>query len=418
IGVNIDSPDPLTVQGGFPQVRLVRDANTDQGLTLQGGAGNAIYDSYNVGGNTFPQHTFRTTNDTTSEDILNLDYSNGSTFYTGLTVGGITTFKDDIETDHFSDWVSANPTGFQVSYDGTGDFRTVLTDELNAKAFTADVAQALAGSDFLTKSVAKLASDFVVPAVGSTVTIKVEDLEGLTNLQTFEASDWVRFRVFDRSGGGLRILDVYGTVSNYVDNTDGTQDWTFTVDYAGASGAAAGMTIYKGSLALDYGQSGDTYIERTVLDRSSGSDFSKVPYDRIVKWTGSDPRTGTKEVLTQTGNINGLAGYSTEIYGFYATDTVFIGDRNDNFMEYANGSMNVKADDFNLNANSSQLLINSGPPTIMTRDNSTGDRVYFGKTYSPSLSQYGSLGINMINENSGREFFRLDSSERHISHWD
>src|SRR5699024_1839729 len=127
---------------------------------------------------------------------------------------------------------------------------------------------------------------------------------------------------------------------------------------------------------------------------------------------------GTKEVLTQTGNINGLAGYSTEIYGFYATDTVFIGDRNDNFMEYANGSMNVKADDFNLNANSSQLLINSGPPTIMTRDNSTGDRVYFGKTYSPSLSQYGSLGINMINENSGREFFRLDSSERHISHWD
>src|SRR5699024_1124544 len=210
IGVNIDSPDPLTVQGGFPQVRLVRDANTDQGLTLQGGAGNAIYDSYNVGGNTFPQHTFRTTNDTTSEDILNLDYSNGSTFYTGLTVGGITTFKDDIETDHFSDWFSANPTGFQVSYDGTGDFRTVLTDELNAKAFTADVAQALAGSDFLTKSVAKLASDFVVPAVGSTVTIKVEDLEGLTNLQTFEASDWVRFRVFDRSGGGLRILDVYG----------------------------------------------------------------------------------------------------------------------------------------------------------------------------------------------------------------
>src|SRR5699024_3190124 len=130
IGVNIDSPDPLTVQGGFPQVRLVRDANTDQGLTLQGGAGNAIYDSYNVGGNTFPQHTFRTTNDTTSEDILNLDYSNGSTFYTGLTVGGITTFKDDIETDHFSDWFSANPTGFQVSYDGTGDFRTVLTDEL------------------------------------------------------------------------------------------------------------------------------------------------------------------------------------------------------------------------------------------------------------------------------------------------
>jgi hypothetical protein len=248
------------------------------------------------------------------------------------TIYGAKSFNDDIypladvETTDFSSWFTATPTGWQISQSGVGDFRTLYIDELVAKAFTADVAQALAGTDILTKSVAKLYSNFVVPSVSGTVTITVEDLEGLDGLQVFESGDHVRARVVD-STSGLSILDVYGTVSSYSDNANGTQDWTLTVTYAGASNLAVGETVNKGSIILDYGTSGDYYIERTVLDRSSGTDFSKVPYNRIVQWTNTvsgSPRSGDPDtvitVVTQSGNLANLTStysYSADPDGAY-----------------------------------------------------------------------------------------------------
>jgi hypothetical protein len=274
-----------------------------------------------------------------------------------LQVDGTVTVNDDIETADFSSWFTTTPSGFQISQAGVGDFRTLYIDELVAKAFTADVAQALAGSDILTKSVAKLNASFVVPSVGASVSITVEDLEGLSGLQVFEAGDHVRARVVD-STSGLTILDVYGTVSNYASVAGGTQTWDYTITYAGASNGAVGKTVNKGNILLDYGTSGSFYIERTVLDRSSGSDFTKVPYNRIVQWTNTvsgSPRAGDPDtvitVITQSGNLANLTSTYSNVSGFgffgdntFLTGSLLVGDlsKAGQYMEFSGSTLTVQ----------------------------------------------------------------------------
>ncbi|MFO7446394.1 MAG: hypothetical protein R6W90_08505, partial [Ignavibacteriaceae bacterium] len=58
-------------------------------------------------------------------------------------------------------------TGWRVTNEGSGDFRYLYTDELHAKAFIADLEQALAGSQIICKSVAKVAVDCELPPAGS-----------------------------------------------------------------------------------------------------------------------------------------------------------------------------------------------------------------------------------------------------------
>ena len=304
-----------------------------------------------------------------------LTVSGATVLSSTLQVDGTITVNDDIETADFSSWFTTTPAGFQISQAGVGDFRTLYIDELVAKAFTADVAQALAGSDILTKSVAKLNASFVVPSVGASVSITVEDLEGLSGLQVFEAGDHVRARVVD-STSGLTILDVYGTVSNYASVSGGTQTWDYTITYAGASNGAVGKTVNKGNILLDYGTSGSFYIERTVLDRSSGSDFTKVPYNRIVKWTNTvsgSPRAGDPDtvitVITQSGNLANLTSTYSNVTGFgffgdntFLTGSLLVGDlsKAGNYLEYTGSTMNVVTDTFALTAGSMTIDSTNG----------------------------------------------------------
>ena len=304
-----------------------------------------------------------------------LTVSGATVLSSTLQVDGTITVNDDIETADFSSWFTTTPAGFQISQAGVGDFRTLYIDELVAKAFTADVAQALAGSDILTKSVAKLNASFVVPSVGASVSITVEDLEGLTASQVFEAGDHVRARVVD-STSGLTILDVYGTVSNYASVSGGTQTWDYTITYAGASNGAVGKTVNKGNILLDYGTSGSFYIERTVLDRSSGSDFTKVPYNRIVKWTNTvsgSPRAGDPDtvitVITQSGNLANLTSTYSNVTGFgffgdntFLTGSLLVGDlsKAGNYLEYTGSTMNVVTDTFALTAGSMTIDSTNG----------------------------------------------------------
>lgn len=274
-----------------------------------------------------------------------------------LTQDGNFVFDSNIESGGFSDFFSITPAGWQISQAGTADFRSIFADELIVKAFTAEVAQALAGSDFLTKSVTTLSRNFVVPAVGTTGTLFVDDLEGLEEMQTFEPGDWVRLRIVDRTGGGLTVGDIYGTVTAYTNLANGEQSWTFTVDYAGPSGSLVGTTVYKGSIALDYGVSGDTYIERTVLDRRTDitDDFSRVPYDRIVKWTNTvsgSPRPGdqstTTETLTQRGQLFNITGNNE--YGAYFKDIIVI-DIDGGSMKIGKDAGGANVDGIHLDAN-------------------------------------------------------------------
>lgn len=258
-------------------------------------------------------------------------------------------------------------TGWRVTYAGNADFRNIYADELHVKAFVADIEQALAGGQIISKSVALLSRDFRVPhrgdiqsinqtngfltvngnqtgaidtnqqflivgtaandgtytvasthyvdpvtrifpnealvsnagAVGEVRfrrTIYVEDLPGFADTQVFADNDWLRLRVIDRSGGGLVVADVWGTVATYTDLSGGEQSWRFTVR---DGGGVAGSTVNAGAIVLDYGQSGDGWHEITALD-------SDGPYSQIVTWE-TDPTSSANYTLrSRLGNLDGV----------------------------------------------------------------------------------------------------------------
>lgn len=211
-----------------------------------------------------------------------------------------------------SNWASRT-TGWGIyasaSVAGYADFRYISVDELHAKKFIADLEQALAGAQIITKSVAILQFDVVAPAKGSSVDIYVQDLPG-TTADVFVSGDAIQLRNFSRSGGGLNIINMYGTVGSMLAHTaasgaePGYQKYSFT-RYADDTGSASGgyHTINKGSIVLDFGVSGDGYVETTTLD-SAGS-----PYQQIVTWA---TRPWTITPRTRLGNLDGISGIGDE----------------------------------------------------------------------------------------------------------
>lgn len=65
-------------------------------------------------------------------------------------------------------------TGWRATYAGEGDFRYLFVDEMHAKSFIADLEQALAGGQIISKSVAMVAEAFTVPAAGAAATLRVQ----------------------------------------------------------------------------------------------------------------------------------------------------------------------------------------------------------------------------------------------------
>ncbi|WP_103021458.1 hypothetical protein [Salinibacter altiplanensis] len=218
---------------------------------------------------------------------------------------------------------------WRITAAGLGDFRTLLADELRVEAFVAEVNEALAGEDFLTKSFATLEAPFTVPgSVGNTATLHVQDLAGLGATQVFEGGDTIRMRYVDRSGGGLTVADVWVSVTGYSDQGDGTQTWTAELL---ESTPASGEDILEGAVALDYGVSGDFLIERSVLEPGDTGDIA--PYDRILKWedTSGNQVPDSFEVLNLRGNLSGLAKANGSGPGVYTeqgrfTSDVIVGD--------------------------------------------------------------------------------------------
>ena len=154
-----------------------------------------------------------------------LSIDTASIWYSGLAT---------LRTDNYASQL----TGMHLGYDGSIDCRYLFTDQLHAKAFIADLEQALAGGQIISKSVTILDETFTAPFPGGTTTLTVKDLPSATSMQVFQASDFVRLRTFSRAGGSLSITDCWGTVSSPVDNGDKTQSWTFT-----RSGTATYSTI-------------------------------------------------------------------------------------------------------------------------------------------------------------------------------
>ena len=78
---------------------------------------------------------------------------------------------------------------------------------------------------------------------------------------------------------------------------------------------AAGTVIQPDSIVLDYGTSGNGYYEVNAIDGAYGLNS---PYARIVSWT-THPATG-QALRVQMGNLRGVYGYASTIYGIAMGD--------------------------------------------------------------------------------------------------
>jgi len=218
-----------------------------------------------------------------------------------------------------SETYTSQSTGWRIDSAGGGDFRYLFTDEMHAKSFIADLEQALAGGQIISKSVAMMGKVFTAPASGGTTTLWVRDLPSAPNMAAFQSGDIVRIRTFSRSAGSLSISDCWGVVTSYADGSgadEGLQSWTFTRSSAPNAGAmGAGATVAVDAIVLDYGTSGNGIWETNAIDGAYGANS---PYTQAVQWTGH-PATGSV-VRYRAGKLDGWgAGYAgTNTFGFVA----------------------------------------------------------------------------------------------------
>lgn len=200
-----------------------------------------------------------------------------------------------VKTDH---WVSGFlGSGWGLSHDGHLDTRSIYTDELFATYFTVEHSRVKSGGEWITPSVSQLTADMTVPAVSSSTTISVEDVPGLPGVPVFSDNDYVMLRVFD-IGTGIAIYNIWGQVDTYSDNSDGTQDWTFTT----RSAAVTGDTISQGSVVIDFGQSGDGWIWLNALDQAGA------PYIDFGRWHTNPYTASNREHPIRLGDLGGITG--------------------------------------------------------------------------------------------------------------
>lgn len=183
-----------------------------------------------------------------NQDVLVMDNSS-------IKVAGAN--RATLQTDNYASQV----TGWGGTYDGAWDVRYLFTDQLHAKLFVVDLARVLAGIEIIAKSGTLLAQDFTLPYAGASTTISAKDLPSAPGMQVFETNDYINIPTFSRSGGGLVIGDCWGTVSNPVDNGDGTQDWVFT---------RSGSTTYN-TIAQRTGVSTATLGSTLPINRPTGT---------------------------------------------------------------------------------------------------------------------------------------------------
>jgi len=214
--------------------------------------------------------------------------------------------------------------GWRIDQTGAADFRYLFTDSLHAKAFVADLEQALAGGQVISKSVAVLSFPFTCPPLGAPGNLSVEDLPGASGMLVFENGDSVVLRNFLRVGGGLVIGDCVGTVVSAGPSAGGVQAWTFTRGAGVAGGLMPpGTTIPVKGLAIDYGVSGNGYVETNAIDGVYGINS---PYTQVVTWTGSPTGSvggGARTLRTRIGNLRGVTGQAEfgALLGTYGADT-------------------------------------------------------------------------------------------------
>lgn len=407
----------------------ITKTNSQGGITLQkiglGISGSPFYDFEVDSDMTFVgSHTIETTSDgLTLAPASDLDLTPGGTARVRATSGV------RLQSDNYA----SQTTGWGISYNGSGDFRYLYSDELHAKAFVADLEQALAGGQIISKSVAPLYNDFTVPDYSTSASMIVESFVGFDTFKVFEDGDFVRVREFDRVSGSLNITNCWGQVYWIsTDTTDKFQTYEFTRSASPNGGlSASGTVIPKGVLVLDYGYIGNGVIESTAID---GAMAENSPYTQITNWTGhpaqkdgqlaiGDMAIGSTFVVggsqvgevvrTRTGNLKGIFNASNE-FGFYAGD----GFRNNNsflrvsscVVEAHNLPINLydeNAKTISLDPNSPSFAMGSTLPSSYT----VGNGLWMGKDNDVYKFRVGDPRYNMLDWDGSDLYIRSNPTD-------
>lgn len=241
-----------------------------------------------------------------------------------LSINGDTKSYGDIYSDNYTG-VDPYP-GYYIGKNGSV-FSKITANELHVKAFIADLEMALAGSQIISKSVAKIYSDFTVGGY-----LVVEEIEGFEGSDVFESGDYIRLRTQTRTAGSLTVVDIWGTVGASVTRTlipgsninGGTGK--FTQSYAFTKLAGDGTTAKAGTLALDYGQSGNGIYETVAV-----GPLGKTPYSQIATFA-TNPWTDLK-IRSRVGDLTGVPTTTygaLKTFGIYTQD--FFGEGNTNIV--------------------------------------------------------------------------------------
>ncbi len=214
---------------------------------------------------------------------------------------------------------ASQTTGWRVTATGALDVRYLYSDELRVKLFTAEVESVLAGSQRITKSYSTVSQTFTCPALGGSSTLWVKDATTYSNAAVFDPAggDAVSIRSQSRTAmGPFTVADCVGFVYSYTDGTganDGQQAWAFnrsaTSGYAGSM--TGGTTIPVDTLALDYGVTGNGFMETTAVD---GAANVNAPYIQAATWTFA-PTSTQIQPRCRLGNLKGITTVAE--YGLY-----------------------------------------------------------------------------------------------------
>ena len=192
--------------------------------------------------------------------------------------------------------------GWSINALGQADFRYLTADEMHVTTFVADFERAICGSEIITPSLTTLNANFTVPAPGATSMLYLDNMPNFYG-QIFAVGDIIRLRQFTRTATSLDVADCWGTVSGWGQNINDKMQWyTFTRSSGTNAGSAAeGAVILKGSIALDYGVSGNGFYEVSAIDGVNGVNS---PYAQTVSWA-THPCTGST-VKARFGNLSGI----------------------------------------------------------------------------------------------------------------
>jgi hypothetical protein len=147
--------------------------------------------------------------------------------FLGLETGAGVTVDNDLMEDS---WVSGL-TGWGITKGGAADFRIITADQLIVKEFISEKERALAGEQIISTSVTDTSEPFTPNSVffysNPANALTVNDLPNSPGVPVFGDYDQITAKVISREGGGLRVTQVWGAVTDYTDNGDGTQTWQY-----------------------------------------------------------------------------------------------------------------------------------------------------------------------------------------------